>query len=399
MSANLAGRDVLESGVRRRRWSWLLVLVLVVASALWLERGRGADSVDRPLPAAEQTGWVAYAPPDRAGPARDWVEQLTYVDDRTGFLVQHLCPPRPEEPCPRRVAATTDGGRSWQPRGRLPDEAQLPQTLVALSATDLALYNEYLPSTITYSGDGGRNWSVSALARGEPGPAPAGAPLIVDATVPCPATVCLPWLAWVDIAEQRVHRLPGQPAAEAGSALVAASRGPAGELVATALKPAAAAWVWTSRDGGRTFVGAALPVPTASGQGILGVRAYAAGGDRVFAFADVATGSLMRITGFRSDDGGRTWTSLGAREERRGWPTGVLAGELIGTDAGGLIQLSHGRGQGWRPSGVQVGSGWVTQQRPGGPVLATVVDASRLVTYYQSSDGRAWARVVPPEAT
>lgn len=393
------GRDVLDSGVRRRRSSWLLVLVLVVAAAVWLQAG-GADSGDRPPPSAEQTGWVADARPDRPDrpdPAHDWVEQLTFVDNRTGFLVQHLCPPSPVGPCPRRLLTTNDGGRNWQPRGGLPDEAQSPQVLVAVSATDLALYAEYLPSTIASSGDGGRSWSVSALARGEPRPAPAGAPVIVDAALPCPVTVCPPWLAWVDIAEQRVHRLPGQPAAADGSALMAASRGPEGDLVATAFG-LSAAWVWTSQDGGRTFVGAALPVPTASGEGIQGLRAFAAGGGRVFAFAEVATGSRVLISGFRSDDGGRTWTGLGEREERRGWPNGVLAGELIGTDAGGLIQLSYGRGQGWRPSGVQVGSGWVTQQRPGGPVLATVVDSSGLVTYYQSSDATTWSRIVPPKS-
>ena len=96
---------------------------------------------------------------------------------------------------------------------------------------------------------------------------------------------------------------------------------------------------------------------------------------------------------WRSDDGGRTWAGLGVWLDM---PAGVLAGELIGTDSPGFVQLSYDAGRHWQPSGIQVGSGSVTQQSTGGPVLATVVDGSGLATYYQSSDGRSWSRVVPP---
>ncbi|MBA3250722.1 MAG: hypothetical protein H0T66_10565 [Geodermatophilaceae bacterium] len=386
------GPDVLDSGVRRRRWSWLLAAILVVASAVWLQ-GRGPEPGDLPRPAEQAGRWVAVGQPDRPATTHDRVEQLTFVDQRSGFLLQHLCSSSQGEPCPRRLAATTDGGRSWQPRARLPEQAQFLDTMVVMSASEVALLAGYLPSTIAHSGDGGRSWSVSALSRGTPRPAPAGAPLVVDAALPCPVTVCPPWLAWVDLAEQRLHRLPGQPASDETSALVAAPRGPNGELLATAADEDAG-WVWTSRDNGRSFEEARLPVHLAPDQAIWGVRAFAAGGGRAYAFVKVAAADTPAVvSGFRSDDGGRTWAGLGVRLDM---PAGVLAGELIGTDSPGLVQLSYDAGRHWQPSGIQVGSGSVTQQSTGGPVLATVVDGSGLATYYQSSDGRSWSRVVPP---
>lgn len=86
------GPDVLDTGVRRRRWSWLLAAILIVASAVWLQ-------------------------------------------------------------------------------GRGPEPGDLPRS------AEVALLAGYLPSTIAHSGDGGRSWSVSALSRGTPRPAPAVAPV------------------------------------------------------------------------------------------------------------------------------------------------------------------------------------------------------------------------------
>lgn len=292
------GPDVLDSGVRRRRWSWL--------------QGRGPEPGDLPRPAEQAGRWVAVGQPDRPATTRDRVEQLTFVDQRSGFLLQHLCPSSQGEPCPRRLAATTDGGRSWQPRARLPEQAQFLDTMVVMSASEVALLAGYLPSTIAHSGDGGRSWSVSALYRGTPRPAPAGAPLVVDAALPCPVTVCPPWLAWVDLAEQRLHRLPGQPASDEtcpGGGAAWAERRTAGH------GRRRGCGMGVDEQGQREELrGGQAAGASGAGSGDLGRARLRGRGGRAYAFVKVAAADTPAVvSGFRSDDGGRTWAGLGVR--------------------------------------------------------------------------------------
>lgn len=393
--------DVLDTtGGRRRRWpvgAAVLVVVLLWFQVRSTEAPDAAPAVRATTTPTVTSGWVARAgtgrPPGGLG-GPPGVEQLTFVDDLTGFLVQPLCRAEAGGACGRRVLATTDGGRSWRPRGEVPPAFGYLDRFVAVSASEVAFLDGFLPTTSVDSADGGRTWQPHDLIRGDPRPAPAGAPLVTD-VLPCPVSVCPPWLAWVDLATGQLHQLPGQPPAEWLQQLVAAPPGPDGDLLATAVA-ADASRAWMSRDGGRTWAQAVLPVPQHAGVATW-IRGFAAGGGRAYAYVMVsAAAGAVQVAGFRTDDAGRSWDSLGFVDPSLGVPDGVLNGELVGADAAGLVHLSAQGGRTWDSTGILVGAGSISQQLPGGPVLATVVDASGLETYYRSADGSAWSRVTPP---
>lgn len=394
------GGDVLDTTAARRSRRGVVaavVLVLVVVTVSWWER-RGPE----PMPVATGTAVAAVDRPDStdrpraraARPARtDLADQMTFVGDRIGFLAQELCR---DENCVRRVVATEDGGRSWQPRAALPTAARVLDRFVVASATELAFLGGDPPATIARSGDAGRTWQVRAIVRGDARPAPPGAPIVTDSSPPCPASVCTPWLAWVDVATGELHRLPGELATDGTVRLTAARPGPDGELLATAVAPDGVR-VWTSVDGGRGWIAATLPGPAGAGSAPTGVRAFAAGDGRGYAYltGEDAAGSPA-TTGYRSDDGGRSWVALGRLPGGLRLPEGVLDGELVTVDTAGLIHQSVRAGRAWQPRSILVGRGTLRQQVPGGQVLATVVDVSGLVTYYRSPDIVSWSGVTPP---
>lgn len=385
--------DVIDTtGGRRRRW-WRLVPPIVVALALtWTQLG--PDEPDRsragPEPSTARTSLGARPVSTRLGP----VSQLTVAPDGTEFALQELCA---DGGCGRRVLASPDHGLTWIARGEL---AGGVDRLSALAAGSLGVLADDRPASVTRSADGGRTWADVPLSRGGPEPAPGTALVVVDQAAPCAATVCPPRLAWVDVGRSIVHALPGPPVVDSRIELAPAPRGPDGELLATGIVTTGGAFgearVWSSVDGGRNWRVGDLMMPTPEGSRVTEVHALAAGAGRLYAVATTTTATGPDgVFAFRSDDQGTEWQPL-TLPTGLGPPSAVLAGELLARDGSGLVRRSTQGARAWVSTGLLLGAGDLTQTVPAGPVLATVVDVSGLVTYYRSTDAVSWTRLRPP---
>lgn len=389
------GPDLIETGPPRRPWPWLALAVLVVVALLWWDVGRpdsGAPPSAAPPssePVVTEVTQTVVATPDRA-------ESLTYADARTGFMVQWVCSEfSPQGDCPRQLLATDDGGASWEVRGRLPEAGRYLDRFLVVSASTVAFVGDFAPAIMAVSYDAGRTFTMRALTRGPALPAPPDAPVVTDPGVRC--TNCSSSLSWVDVRGQAVHALPSQPSADGPGWLRASPRASDGDLLVTG-PDLTAGLAWISRDGGISWHGTRLAVPQVPGHAVQDVTALSAGGGRAYAFVEVydATG-LAEIYGFRTDDGGRTWTTTGFQEQSLWRPAGVLSGELISTNNPGDVFLSVRDGLDWLRGGRLPAPAYLSQTVPDGPVLATLVGQNGLQTYYQSVEGRVWTLVpVPP---
>lgn len=391
-----AGPDVLDSGSRRHRWPWLAVIAVVVAALVWWDLD-GPPPVRSPI-AAPTTAAIPTGVAQRVVPTPDRAENLTYADERTGFLVQWVCSAdSPQGACPRQILATDDGGASWEARGRLPDAARYLDRFVVVSPTVLAVVGDFAPATIAVSYDAGRTFAMRSLDRGPARPARADAPVVSDGGETCEQVACPPRLSWLDVTNLTLHPLPTQVQAENLALVRTSSRAIDGDLVVSAAAVTTGR-VWFTRDGGASWREAELPVPLQDGQALGDLNALVAGGGVAYVFAEVRdrTG-VSDIYGFRTVDGGRRWTPTGFQDESLWRPAGVLDGELITTDNPGTVFLSTDGASRWEPAGLLPAPAYLSQARPGGPVLATLVGQDGLQTYYQTDEGALWTLVpVPP---
>lgn len=328
--------DVLVSGTAgRSRW-WTL-----------LDSGP-EQAVDR---AAESRS--ADPPQDRviepvpAGfPSTDRADQLTYVDDAHGFLVQYGCPLSDgDSSCPRRILATSDGGASWEARGRIPDYAEHSYQLAAASQDELMLIGATLAS-MTRSVDGGRSWSQLPVTLAEAATAPIGATLVQSA-MQC-EQVCHTTLGWIDAAAQELHPLPRRPAAVTGDFQGRPSMSSDGDIVIASVADSAGL-VSMSTDGGQAWTDTRLEIPLDPAKVDQFVQVWAAGGGRAYALVQVYDGvnDTDSTYGFRTDNGGLTWADLGLVDRAVGLSDGVIDGELITTDMSGQISVSSAGGTSW----------------------------------------------------
>ncbi|MDQ3463169.1 MAG: hypothetical protein M3500_00285 [Actinomycetota bacterium] len=389
--------DVLDSGTPDRPVRWIAAAVVAVLALIgWNVMGSDSEqALDRVVEshAAEPPG-VGEPIPD-VSPSTDHAEQLTFVDDQHGFIVQSTCAQAPGGvPCPRRILATTDGGSSWQSRGPLPSYAQTAYLLVAESERDLTVLDVSLASVVR-SVDGGRSWRQLPITRADPAAAPAGALLVHDVGRRC-STDCPGSLVWIDPATEELHPLPSQPWAGAHRDRSTLSTAWDGDIVAAAA--GTAGLVSMSGDGGQTWIDTRLEVPLAKGQRIQQSQAMAAGGGRAYAFMQVFGGLGMEATyGFRTDDAGVTWTDLRFEDQQVWIPAGVIGGELISTDLPGRIFLSSAAGTRWAEAGTVAGGPWLSQTAPDGAVLATVFNYRGEESYHLSTDGRTWTPLTLPD--
>lgn len=394
--------DVLDSGTPGRSGRWIAAAVLAVLALVgWNLLGPDPD-VDRAVESHsvdEPAGWEA-GPTAETSTTPGRVDQLTFVDDQHGFLVQYLCSQSTGgDPCPRRMLATDDGGSSWEARATTPAYADSFYPFMAESRLALTLVDHLTMSSVARSFDGGRSWQERPISRAEPAAAPVGALLIQDVAPLCGSN-CSGLLAWIDAAG-RLHPLLSQPTAgppaETLQYPVPASMGPDGDIVAGAVADSAGL-VSMSTDGGRTWIDTRLEVPLAAGQAIQDTRVLAAGGGRAYAFVPVFNAvGVVATYGFRTDDGGATWSDLGFEDQRIWVPAGVLDGELISTDLPGRILLSSAGGTRWAEAGGVAGGPYLSQQAPDGPVLAAVPNSQGYESYHLSTDGRTWTPVSLPE--
>lgn len=397
--------DVLDTGTPSRP-GWWVAGAAAVALALvgWNVLGSGPDeAVDRAAeshPAERPTGWVAQPDPEVTS-SPDRVDQLTFVDEEHGFLVQHLCSQASGgAPCVRRVLATTDGGSSWESRGTIPSFAGSFYPFLATSEIDLALIDFQGFTSVARSVDGGRSWQLLPIVRAEPAAVPVGAPLIQDLDPLCPSE-CPALLSWFDPAGQELHPLPSQPAARQDTGTiqfpVPASMGPDG-TIAVASVADSAGLISVSTDGGQNWADSRLEVSLRPGQSIGHVSAFAAGEGRAYAFVQVFDDrGVVASYGSRTDDGGLNWTDLGFEDKGIWLPTGVLDGELISTDLSGQILMSTAGGTRWAVAGEVEGGPYLWQAAPDQPVLAAVPNSQGNESYYLSTNGRTWAPVTLPE--
>ncbi|MGI8693812.1 MAG: hypothetical protein ACR2JK_13080 [Geodermatophilaceae bacterium] len=390
--------DVLDSGPPARPAKWVaLAAAVVVVLVGWSVFRPGGD--EPALPAAEShaadtsTGWVAETRP--ALPGRpDRVDQLTFVDAEHGFLVQDVCS-QSYGPCQRRVLATDDGGQTWEARAVTPAFAAGYYPLVAQSEFDLALIDHVTLTRLARSYDGGRSWSERPITRAKPAPAPVGARLVQDVE-PMGCSGCPSTLAWIDPLAQELHPLPSQPGAGPTAFPGPASMGPDGDVVTVTFADSAGLFSM-STDGGQTWADAQLAIPLEQGQAIEQVQGWSAGGGRGYAFLQVFDGlGIVTSYGFRTDDGGNTWTSLHFEDQQIGIPVGVLDGELLSTELPGRVLMSDAGGTRWSEVGSVGNRPYLSQAVPDGPLLATQLNSQGFESYYVSPDGRDWTFVRLP---
>ncbi len=396
--------DVLDSGAPARTGRWVAVAVLAVLALVgWNILGPEPET-DRPVSPAvgsPSTGWVA-GPGSELPASPHRADQLTFVDDEHGFLVQYLCSESSGgDSCPRRILATEDGGGSWEGRAMIPPYADEFYALVARSEFDLILLDRVSAASVVRSFDGGRSWAQLPTTRAEPAPVPAGAGLVGAGLVgvldpacpqPCPVT-----LSWIDPNTLQLHPLPRQPAAGGNVLPQPASVASDGDIAVAAAAPAAGL-VSLTTDGGATWIESRLEVPLLEGQEVAQVGALAAGGGRAYLFIQVFDESgVAGKYGFRTDDGGAGWTDLGFEDQRLWIPAGVIDGELISTDLPGRTFLSVAFGTRWAEVGTAPRSPYLAQVVPDGPVLATLVNSQGFESYHVSPDGRRWKPMQLPE--
>lgn len=392
--------DVLDSGTppRPRRWI-VLAVVAVVAVVGWRVVGSEPDpAVDRsgPTGAAEPPPEVAARPAEAVPSSPEHADQLTFADATNGYLVQYRCSEATaEDPCPRRIYATDDGGSTWQPRAVIPPYAAPFQLLVADSAVQLTLFDQQSIDSVVRSFDGGRSWAQLPVTRGEPAPAPLGARLLqLD---PQPSAVRVRSLAWFEPEFRQLHPVSTQPWERMPPLSQAPSRAPDGDIL-TASSDRSDGRVLMSRDGGLTWTGQRLAVPLAAGEAVEGVTPLAAGGGRGFAFVQVyGSAGVTQTYGFRTDDGGRHWIDIRFDQESIWLPAGVLNGGLIATDLPGRILLSTSIGTRWAEAGTVANGPYLSQVQPDAPVLATVLNSQGFERYLLSTDGFDWIPIVLPE--
>jgi len=392
--------DVLDSGTPGRPRRWIAAAgVAIVALVGWNVLGSGPDETIAPI-AASQTfeppsGWTVD-PEQVVSSNPDQADQLTFVDDQNGFLVQYLCSQSTGgAACPRRLLATTDGGSSWEARATIPVYAEPFHTLLVESELRLALIDTSTLARMARSFDGGRSWRLLPITRAEPAAAPEGALVVADIDPRC-AQECAGPLAWIDPTDQALHLLPSQPAAAEAAFPGLQSVGTDGDIVVGS-SAGSAGLVSMSTDGGLSWNEARLDVPQREGWAQVESRGLAAGNGRAFVFVQAFDEVGLDATySFRTDDGGRTWVELPAEGEAAYFPVGVLDGELIATDLPGRIFRSEAGGTRWVEAGSLAGGPYLYQAIPDSPVLATVLNSQGNASYHLSTDLISWTPMPLP---
>ncbi len=386
--------EILDTGTPRRRLRWILLGLAVVAALVgWNLLGAGSGRTPpAALPAAP-----TELPPAQSFGAPDQASQLTFADASHGFLVQAVCSrPNADRTCPRRVLATADGGRSWESRPLLPALAAPYQTFAVLSAEELLFVDDAGLGSVVRSGDGGRSWQQQPVRLAGPAPVGPGGLVVARVSADCADTRCPSALAWIDPASWQLHPMPAQPDSTGADYVQASPPAPDGDQVAVAGSQTSAT-ISVSTDAGSSWNSAPLPFALAAGQRLKAVRVYAAGGGRAYAFLQVyGQVGLAAAYGFRTDDGGLSWVDLDFARQTVWAPSGVLSGELISTDLPGRTYLSDRGGTEWAEAGPLPGPAFLSQSRPDGAVLATLVSDTARETYYVSTDGRSWSPLVVP---
>jgi hypothetical protein len=149
-----------------------------------------------------------------------WPPQAWFADALHGYLALYDCdgvPPVPTPPpagpppgkCPVYLAATADGGRTWQPRAvpgaTVPELASLVNRLVYGLDADHLVMEAFTGDAQVFTADGGRTWHVLALPVDVVDEVPPGAILTVRGNVDARVfTVIRP-----DGTTARLNHLPG----------------------------------------------------------------------------------------------------------------------------------------------------------------------------------------------
>lgn len=150
-----------QRSVRRRMQVGAIAAVVAVSAAVPALR----LMPEQPTPAGPPAAPVTY--------------QVDFADAEHGYALESVC----DGPCAFTLLATTDGGRSWQPR-QVPagDEAHRKSELLVVGPEQLTInlspVDPEAAATGFFSTDSGRTWrEFDALALAEPSVIPPGAKL------------------------------------------------------------------------------------------------------------------------------------------------------------------------------------------------------------------------------
>lgn len=279
-------------GVRRRR---RLTTVAALCAVTVLATLAGTISALRP---------TASAPPAVPAPpvGEVWLTlppDVRFADADHGFALARSCP---ENLCQLYLAATTDGGASWQrhpvPGETFPEEQRSPQvTLRVLGPTTVAL-DSFDGTRRRFTADGGRIWTSPAVGpRGTVAEIPDGGLAQVRSNTDAPIDIVV--LRPDGSSALLATPPPTKPLTSMWTDVQRADDGSlwvhGGDDTKT--------WLWVSRDRGRTWRDVPLPGDAA--------RAGAGRGPHVEfgRILYVVEASERRV--WRSTDDGAHWADIG----------------------------------------------------------------------------------------
>lgn len=377
---------------------WAVVAVAAVGLAVpALRAPPSPDHDDQPV-----VPWPTTTNPDAEPAATAVTYDVDLGDQRHGYALRGRCTEGRDAVCERHLLVTEDGA-TWTPRPiqPWPSTTMLSGQVVALGGGRLVVSDERGPGPRLYSPDAGRTWrEVPAVPRHRVDHIGGGVLQVrcadlgpdLDECHDRRLVVTLPesghqaWLANPPVLD---HAMPERHPADDGSWWV------------TGTDPSTRAWaIAVSRDGGHSW--SVVRLPTEPGDTVKQV-AVAGTGHHLYASAtgprpDVREPrSLVSI--FRSTDGGQTWERTWRADGRA---PRSLGGTPIVTADGGLFLAPDDVGPGYRSG-------------DGGRTFTAVLDGPRVTDvrrtragylatasggapgrYLTSADGRRWTPLTPP---
>ncbi len=262
---------------------------------------------------------------------------------------------------PQTLVATTDGGRRWRRRGRLPSpycSLQFLTAEVGWCVTTLAAAGTEA-ETVYRTGDGGRHWALESASAspqhpGTPGSLPVGCDKILALTAPA--------VGWAAL-ECPTGLSPMYESVDAGKTW---RRQSVAALPAGYRLGSDAAAPWTS-------------APVSEG-------AMAAAGLEV-------EGADVRSLVYRSTDAGRTWSAVSPPGTPRRWSVDVVTPTIWKLSSGRTVLTTTDAGASWRTVASDL-----ALPGQGGPHFVGAEDGwyvpSGQRTLYRTHDGGATWRPV-----
>jgi photosystem II stability/assembly factor-like uncharacterized protein len=387
-------------GHRSRTLTWGLiaaVAVAVIGTSVASRQSLPAEADQQPDPAPAPSATHLYS-----GSRLD-VIAVRFVNSRRGYALASSCPRGDAGNCRFGFRTTGDGGRSWEfqpvplPPGVL--SAQYPVTMTTAGASGVRISGA---GQRWFSPDGGQSWSQpTTLPQDDVETIPAGAPIDARCQLSCGP------LRILDPKTGLRHQLRHQPALTVmagGDPLPQPSDG--SRWVAGQSTLGGPPGVAVTRDNGRTWKVAALPVPKTK---LTSVAVTTLDGRKGYAFVRGTAPAGTNIKNwldaiYATADGGATWTKVEPAERPQiqhapgGQPASVVGAALLTT--GRLIVTTEEFGQSNVRYSDDGGRSFPRLTQGTFPELGTIENSGGLLVakgifggYAISPDGTHWQTV------